>query len=101
MSRDRAHDVALSFASEQRAYVERVAARLKMADVPFFYDANETAEMWGEDLAVHLGRVYRQAQYTVVFISKEYAAKAWTRHEFRNATAKAVLEQVNSILPVR
>jgi hypothetical protein len=94
-------EVALSFAGDQRAYVDEVARHLQDAGISFFYDQYEETKLWGKDLALHLSEVYRKARYTVVFVSKEYATKAWTRHEFQSALARAVLKQSESILPVR
>jgi len=39
------YDIALSFAGENRAYVEEVAAGLKAAGVKVFYDAFEKANL--------------------------------------------------------
>jgi len=36
-----------------------------------------------------------------MFISKEYAAKEWTRHERRSALSRAVSEPGDYVLPVR
>lgn len=71
------YEVALSFAGEDRVYVEQVAAILKNANVPLFYDRYEEANLWGKDLVAHLDNVYRkQSRFIVVFVSKHYAAKA-------------------------
>src|SRR5262249_26980075 len=51
---DERYDVALSFAGEDRAYVEEVASVLKSKGVKVFYDAYETANMWGKNLIEHL-----------------------------------------------
>ena len=47
--------MALSFAGEDREYVKQVAKHLDKLGVTVFYDRDKTAELWGEDLAVHLG----------------------------------------------
>ena len=52
-------DVCFSFAGEDRAYVEEVAAKLKSLGVTVFYDRYEQAALWGKDLYVHLDEVYR------------------------------------------
>jgi hypothetical protein len=96
------YDVCLSFAGEQRDYVEMIAAGLKERGLRVFYDADETVDLWGKDLAEHLDHVYRRAsRYCVVFISEAYAAKPWTRHERRSALARAIEEEGEYILPVR
>jgi hypothetical protein len=44
------YDVAVSFASEDRVYVEAVVRRLKQHGITVFYDEDELATMWGENL---------------------------------------------------
>ncbi len=96
------YDVALSFAGEDRAYVESVAKFLKQNQVNVFYDIFEEANLWGKNLYSHLSSVYKdRANYTVIFISKHYAEKLWTNHERENAQARAFLENREYILPAR
>lgn len=98
----RMYEAALSFAGEQREYVQRVAAGLEAAGVPYFFDERAAIAMWGEDLVVYLDRVYRQSsRFAVVFVSDAYAAKVWPRAEFRSALARAIEEKGPYILPVR
>jgi hypothetical protein len=95
-------DVALSFAGAQRDYVERVAQALKARGVRCFYDADEEIELWGRYLAEELPVIYgEQAAAVVVFVSAEYAARDWTRHERRAALARAVRERREYVLPAR
>lgn len=97
-----AYEVALSFASEDREYVESVAEYLKNNNIKVFYDKYEEVTLWGKDLAEHLDKVYRgRARYCVMFISKNYANKVWTSHERRSALAKAIEEKEEYILPAR
>lgn len=96
------YDIALSFAGEDRAFVEQVADYLKANDVAVFYDRFEEVELWGKDLAEHLDWVYRTgAQFCVMFISKHYAEKMWTNHERRSALAAAIQARKEYILPAR
>lgn len=96
------YDVCLSFAGEDRAYVEALARVLREAGVRTFYDEFEKAHLWGKDLYAHLYDIYQnQAKYCVVFISEHYAKKAWTIHERRSAQARALISNVEYILPVR
>jgi TIR domain len=95
-------DVALSFAGAQRDYVEQVARALKEQGVRCFYDADEQIELWGRYLAEELPAIYgEQAAAVVVFVSAEYAARDWTRHERRAALARAVRERREYVLPGR
>jgi len=97
-----AYEVVLSFAGEDRNYVEKVADFLKSHDVKLFYDKFEEVTLWGKDLTEHLDKVYRgNARYCIMFISKHYADKVWTNLERRSAFAKAIEEKDEYILPVR
>jgi hypothetical protein len=99
---DAAYDVALSFAGEDRPYVEAVAEGLRNRGIRVFYDKYEQVSLWGRDLYQHLSAVYnKQANYTVIFVSRHYAAKLWPQHELRNAQARAFTENRESVLPVR
>ena len=99
---NRKYHVALSFAGEDREYVDKVAMHLRERKIPLFYDKYEEVELWGKDLYQHLSDVYsRQAHFTVMFISKHYKEKLWTNHERRNAQARAFEESREYILPVR
>lgn len=101
-SRKTAYEVVLSYAGEDRNYVEKVAAFLKANKVHIFYDKYEEATLWGVDLAEHLDKVYGgTARYCVMFISKYYAQKVWTNHERQSALAKAIHEKTEYILPAR
>lgn len=102
MQNDYDYDVTLSFAGEQRAYVEQVAAALRLKGIRVFYDEYEKANLWGKDLYEHLDWVYqRAARFCVIFASADYAAKMWTSHERRSAQARAIDESVEYILPAR
>lgn len=96
------YDVCLSFAGEDRDYVERVAACLNSWGVRVFYDRYETANLWGKDLYNHLDEIYRKrAKYCVIFISENYEKKLWTNHERRSIQARAFSENQEYILPAR
>lgn len=99
---DYKYEVALSFAGEDREYVEAVAVRLRAAGVPVFYDGFEEAALWGKDLYAHLDDVYRlRARYCVMFISQHYREKLWTNHERESAQARAFQENEEYLLPAR
>ena len=95
------YDVALSFAGEDREYVEKIAKGLKKNGISVFYDKFETASLWGKDLYQYLSHIYKDnARYCVIFISESYKNKAWTKHELRNAQNRAFLENKEYILPI-
>jgi hypothetical protein len=96
------YDVCLSFAGEDRQYVEEVADHLSSLGVRVFYDRYEVVELWGKDLYAHLDDVYQNAaKYCVLFISEHYARKLWPSHERRSAQARALREHQEYILPAR
>ncbi|MCW2762786.1 MAG: hypothetical protein JWR85_2987 [Marmoricola sp.] len=102
MAGDFDYDVALSFAGEQRDYVEKVAASLRAGGIRVFYDKYEKADLLGKDLYEHLDYIYRRAaRYCVVFASAEYAEKMWTTDERRSAQARAIEENAEHVLPAR
>ena len=95
-------DVALSFAGAQRSYVEQVAEALNTRGVRCFYDADEQIDLWGKYLAEELPVIYgEQAAAVVVFVSAEYAARDYTRHERRAALGRALRERREYVLPAR
>lgn len=97
------YDVALSFAGENREYVEEVAIFLKNFGVKVFYDDFKQDEIWGKNLFEYLQDIYQnKAKYTIVFISEHYKNKKWTRHEYRSAQVRALNEiEQEYILPVK
>jgi len=100
-AKTRQYDVALSFAGEDRAYVERVATALHDAGVQVFYDKFEEVDLWGRNLADHLAQIYANSRFVVMFVSKHYAAKVWPNHERKHAQARALKNQEDIILPAR
>jgi hypothetical protein len=96
------YDVCLSFAGEDREYVEAVAAGLRERGIRVFYDADEVAQLWEKDLYEHLHYVYHKAaRYCVLFVSDAYGRKVWPTHERRSAQERAIGEDHEYILPAR
>jgi hypothetical protein len=96
------YDVTLSFAGEDREYVEQVASSLYALGIRVFCDRYEEADLWGKDLFTHLDDVYKnKAKFCIVFISKDYASKLWTNHKRKSAQARAFKERSDYILPVK
>ena len=89
----RNYDVAFSYAGEQREYVHATYECLKHLGVSVFYDASQVASLWGKNLYEYLSDVYsKQARYCVVFLSRQYAEKLWTKHELKSMQARAFQE---------
>jgi len=102
LSQSYIYEIVLSFAGEDRDYVEKVADFLKEHQVKLFYDKYEEVTLWGKDLSELLDKIYRgSARYCIIFISKSYADKIWTNHERKSALARALEEKEEYILPAR
>jgi hypothetical protein len=96
------YDVALSFAGEDREYVDKVAEILREMGIQVFYDKYEEIDLWGKNLYTHLDDVYQnKSKYCVMFISKYYKEKLWTNHERESAQARAFEGREEYILPAR
>ncbi|MHB0866524.1 MAG: toll/interleukin-1 receptor domain-containing protein [Thermoleophilia bacterium] len=96
------YDIAVSFAGEDRPYVEQVSNLLMRIGLSVFYDGYEKADLWGKDLYAHLTNVYRDnSKYCLMFVSEHYAKKQWTNHERKAAQARAFSENREYILPLR
>jgi AbiJ N-terminal domain 3/TIR domain len=96
------YEIVLSFAGEDRDYVETVAEYLALHGIEIFYDRYEEVTLWGKDLVEHLDAVYRSdARFCIMFISAHYRDKIWPNHERRSALARALAERQEYILPAR
>ncbi len=96
------YQIGLSFAGEDRPYVDSVARALLSREVRVFYDSFEQVELWGKNLYQHLAAVYRdQCDYVILFISKHYATKPWCKLELESVQARSFEELSEYILPVR
>jgi TIR domain len=94
------YHIALSFAGEDRKYVDQVATHLVSEGVDVFYDKFDEANLWGKDLYTHLQDIYEnKALFTVMFVSEHYKRKLWTNHERKSAQARAFTEIREYILP--
>ncbi len=66
-------DVAISFAGTERDIAERLAEKVRDAGFAVFYDAFYPEDLWGKDLPVFFGEIYRKAaRYCVIFVSSNY-----------------------------
>ncbi|WP_446898859.1 toll/interleukin-1 receptor domain-containing protein [Clostridium sp. LBM24168] len=96
------YEVALSFAGEDREYVEKVAEILKAIGIQVFYDKYEEVDLWGKNLYTHLDDIYqKKSKYCIMFISKHYKEKLWTNHERESAQARALESKEEYILPAK
>lgn len=102
MSKKYKYDIALSFAGEDRLYVDKIANCLLAKGIKVFYDSFEEVDLWGQDLYVYLDDLYRkEARYCIMFLSTHYSKKLWTNHERRSAQARAFEQNEEYILPIK
>lgn len=93
--------IALSFAGEDRDYVDKVGQIIKENGVQVFYDKFEEVDLWGKDFGIHFDYVYRrQSKYFVTFISVIYEQKVWINYEVRAVFARKIENKEEAILPV-
>ncbi|MGY1697358.1 TIR domain-containing protein [Geodermatophilus sp. SYSU D00814] len=98
-------DIALSFAGDHRPFVAEVAAGLKDRGFRVFYDQYRREDLLGQELIAYLQEVYgRRSAMVAAFISEQYVARNWPRHERQSALAYALLRVsagVPFLLPLR
>lgn len=96
------YDVAVSFAGDIRTTVDEFVRAVKKKGLNPFYDFDEQAQLWGQDLRQKLADVYAsEALYMVVFLSESYPERDWTNFELavgRNTAQKRTSEY---LLPIR
>lgn len=96
------YDVAVTFAGEDRKYVQDVVKRVADAGYRVFYDQDEQATPWGEELTEYFPKIYEErSRYAVMFVSRYYAAKPWTRLERRSVLLRALEQPTPYLLPVQ
>lgn len=96
------YDVAVSFAGEDRDFVYEVVRLVTDAGYKVFYDQDEQITLWGEELTEYFPRIYEEkSRYAVMFVSRHYAAKPWTRLERRSVLVRALNQPTPYLLPVR
>ncbi len=95
------YDVAFSFAGEKRDYVQKVALHVENKGIHVFYDDFQEIDIWGKNLIDYLEDIFKnKAKYCVMFISREYAEKAWPDFERQIIQARSMVES-GYMLPVR
>ena len=96
------YDFGLSFAGEDRDKAKPLADLLKAEKIRVFYDHNEEAELWGQDLYQKFQQIYgRECRFFIPFISENYLKKQWPKHELKQAQARDFKSDVEYILPLR
>lgn len=96
------HEVAISYASEDREIAEQIAQSLRKKGVSVFYDRFYKSELWGKKLSIWFKEKYgKSSRFVLVLVSRHYPVKDWTDFEFSIATAEEKKRKNEFILPVR
>lgn len=96
------YDVAVTFAGEDRQFVDDVVRKVKASKYTVFYDQDEQITLWGEELTEYFPKIYEErARFAVMFVSRHYAAKPWTTFERRSVLVRALRQETPYLLPVR
>ena len=94
-------DIAVSFADEQRRYVEQTVDAAKSIGLKVFYDKDATFDWWGLNFIVEQRKIYAGSTLFVVpFISKEYLVRPYPMDAFAAAMVKAVRLRHPYVLPI-
>lgn len=98
---DYPYDVAVSFAGDVRDQVEEFVRALQERGLSVFYDFDQQALLWGQDLRILLGQIYStEALYMVVFLSDKYPERDWTEFEVTVGKATAKKRTQEYLLPL-
>jgi hypothetical protein len=95
------YDLAVSFAGEDRDYVEQTVRACDELGLRVFYDRDVSNEWWGKNFIREQRKVYgSQTRYFVPFISTDYLSKPIPMDEFSAAMMTAVKQGDGYVLPV-
>lgn len=94
-------DVAISYASEQERYVERVVKILEAEKIKVFYAPKRETMFKAQDMYVKFYNIYRyQCRYAACFFSSEYRNKEYTMHEYKTLLLRNKKAHKNFIIPI-
>lgn len=96
------HDVAISYASEDRLIAEELANAFKNKGLSVFYDKDYQGKLWGKQLSESFKKTFgKSSLFVLVLISRHYPVKNWTGFELSIAKTKESRLKREFILPVR
>ena len=85
VDRDKKFDVALTFAGEDRSFVEKLKKCLESQGYSVFYDFDYQHDILGQDVEEYLKPIYsKECRYVVAVIGEMYGRKQWTELEYQN-----------------
>lgn len=91
---DKPYEIAVSYASEQRVYVESFVRCLKRKHIHVYYDRDEQVRMAGKLLHEQLQEIYtEECNFRIIFLSHDYAKKPTTKLESEFILAENMYEK--------
>src|SRR5687767_6629743 len=85
--------ICMSFAEEDRPFVEETAECLERAGLHIYIYTKSKVKPLGQNLRAKLADIYKnRAKYCVVFISQHYANSPWARFELDFAQDRAMVD---------
>lgn len=76
------HDLAISFASQQRLLARELANRLTAGGYAIFFDEYATPEIGGRELGCFFGEMFESdARFGLILASRDYRKRMWTNYE--------------------
>ena len=88
------YTIAVSYASEQRYYVEKFVDYFIRKNINIYYDRNEQTQMLGTLLHEKLQEIYTEdTYYRIIFLSKDYIDKPITKMESEYILADNVYQK--------
>lgn len=95
------HDIAISYAGEDRSIAGQIADVLRNRGLSVFYDKFYEIDLWGKRLSNWFKKKYgKSSRFVLVLISKHYPVKDWTDFEFSTAKEEENKRKKEFILPV-
>lgn len=96
------YDLAFSFASEDREYVEEVKRQCDKLELATYYDKDRKIDQWGKSFIGEQRKVYSgyKTKHFVPFISQYYFSKPIPTDEFKSALYES-LKRTRYILPIK
>ena len=99
------HDIAISFAGEERniALCMYLALKLKLPNSRSYYYPEKQSEMIGKDLKGKLKEIYRhESKYVILIVSKNYVNKenAFVQAEINAFMPRFLMEKSGYLIPI-
>lgn len=100
---DKTYDVAVSYAEEERPYVETFVAACRARGLRVFFDRDHRVAAWGRFYPVKLLKIYggTSVRHVVPFISVAYLRRPFPMRELKAALSQAFTRDAEDyVLPV-